>query len=117
MKKTYFQVPGVQDFYSDRVGEVELDKEIALLIQTLNAKGYTTICSCAGHYSRKRRAVTAGYIWFRNIPKHEFIIKESDDKCIINGIYEDKDCIRWKSASVKLQKQHLATLLKWAESL
>lgn len=105
--KTYFNVPNTKDFYSDSVGEIELDPGIAESIKILNDKGYVTVASCSGHNNCK-----CGYIWIANFP----------NKRVPNGFTKDKStagaghCIRWGSKDNRTELKNMKQLeIKWVE--
>lgn len=113
--KTYFEVPGVKDFYSFNIGLVEIDPEISKAIQILNQKGYKTIASCAGHLDKKIQGRAHGYILMEDYP----------DEALPEGFVmtgrrrsgSDRMVLRWRANTKKiLEKQH-KDLLEWAKDV
>lgn len=109
--KTYFTVPGVKDFYSDKVGTVEIDPGIAEAVRVFNAKGYTTIASCSGH---SRLSVDPGYIYFKVGPKKKL---PKDLYWCGSSKKDGHVVIRWKPTTEKSLVKAQNSLLKYAESL
>jgi len=115
-RKKYFKVPDVKDFYSGRVGKVELDAEIKDAVKIFCELGYITIASCSGHrvkdkidYGYGPVSYTEGYIWFERMPA----------KRVPRGFRHDKfsSCLRWRNTSAREYREKHIRLLKWAKSL
>ncbi len=89
--KTYYEIPGTRDFYSTKVGVVEIDPDIAEAVRIFNEKGYETIASCAGH-ADKRRGFKAihGYIWMKAYPREKL------PKGIFKDGHSSSQALRWK---------------------
>lgn len=109
---SYYSVPETTDFYGRApIGLVELDPEIADLIKNLNAKGFVTVASCAGHMDDPIGKSVCGYIWIHG--------NRLPDKPIPRGTYICKKtgCLRWRVRSEKALKLVHLRLKKWGEEI
>jgi hypothetical protein len=106
--KVYHEIPGATDFYSGKVGTVEVDPEIAEAVRIFNEKGYTTKASCAGHTNKKDSIKYYGYV--------AFYVKPSLRK-LPKGLINDKGVLRWHPRSENGLIKARTTLLAFAKSL
>ena len=96
--KEYYSIDLNKKFHPYHVGSCptckgnvfEVDELIAPTIIELNRKGWTTEFCCSGHLGEP---IIATYIKFTHFPNVVLPV----------GFYRDKDCIRVKENSVKLE--------------
>lgn len=104
-------IPGVQDFYSDRIGRVDIDPAIAETCKILCSKGYTTVASCEGHFERGDGKTASGYIWLNGLPKIE------TPKGVYWNLNDGKFSIRWRPRTQEGLDRIHKELLEWARAL
>jgi hypothetical protein len=104
--KTYYDIPGVKDFYSDKIGSVELDPEIAEAVHIFNEIGCNTIASCAGHVESNGK-ISEGYVWMSNYPIEG----------LPKGLYFKGNAVRWRPRTEKGLKKAQQALLLYAQTV